>query len=119
MSIAFFIGQGSITVAAAAFVAQHSIFPSVEAGCPDDEDRKKIISFAAAAKEKLLSPSPAEVKGNRHYVKAGAVSLHPTGGSICNGCRACVRVCPVNAIPAGNPKKTDMKKCTVLIAGLP
>ena len=115
-------GQGFITVAAASFVAQHSIFPEVASGRPDAEDRKKIISFAEAVKEKLLSPSPVEVKGKRPYVKAGTVSLHPTGDGNCNGCGTCVRVCPVNAIPAENPKKTDTRKCiacTACIAACP
>ena len=108
--------QGFVTVAAAAFIAQHSIFPAVASGRPDSEDRQKIISFASSAKEKLASAEPVLVKGNRPYIKAGRVSLHPSGDKKCDSCGACVKVCPVKAINADNPKKTDARKCIACTA---
>ena len=117
--------QGFVTVAAAAFIAQHSIFPAVAAGRPDDADREKIISFADACKKKLASYTGGEsitVRGNNPYVKAGPVSLHPSGDKNCNQCGICVKICPVNAISADTPQKTDANKCitcTACIAACP
>ena len=117
--------QGFVIIAAAAFIAQHSIFPAVAKGRPDEADEEKIISFAGDCRKKLSEYADAPsvtVRGNRPYVKAGAVSLHPTGDKNCNGCDACVKVCPVGAIPADSPKKTDTKKCiacTACIAACP
>ena len=111
--------QGFVTIAAAVFIAQHSIFPAVAAGRPDGADQEKIIAFAEGCKRKLSSSAGREsvtVKGNHPYVKAGAVSLHPTGDKNCNQCGTCVKVCPVGAISADSPRKTDTKKCIVCTA---
>ena len=117
--------QGFVTIAAAAFIAQHSIFPAVATGRPDGEDQEKIIAFAEGCKKKLASSSGGQsvtVKGNNPYVKASPASLHPTGDKSCNQCGTCVKVCPVGAIPADSPRKTDTKKCiacTACIAACP
>ena len=117
--------QGFVAIAAAAFIAQHSIFPAVAAGRPDTADQEKIISFAGDCRKKLADFTGGEsvtVKGNYPYVKAGAVSLHPTGNKNCNQCSTCVKVCPVGAISAEHPEKTDTKKCiacTACIAACP
>ena len=117
--------QGFVTVAAAAFIAQHSIFPAVAADRPDGADQEKIIAFAQECKRKLASRTgmePVTIKGDHPYVKAGAVPLHPTGDKSCNQCGTCVKVCPVGAISAENPRETDTKKCitcTACIAACP
>ena len=117
--------QGFVTIAAAAFIAQHSIFPAVAAGRPDAADQEKIISFAEDCEKKLAAFAGGKsvtVKGNRPYVKASPASLHPSGDKNCNQCGTCVKICPVGAISAGNPKKTDAKKCiacTACIAACP
>ena len=117
--------QGFVTIAAATFIAQHSIFPAVAAGRPDTEDEKKIRSFAEGCKKKLAGYAGGRsvaVKGNYPYVKAGAVSLHPAGDQSCNRCGTCVQICPVGAISSDNPGETNTKKCiacTACIAACP
>ena len=117
--------QGFVTIAAAAFIAQHSIFPAVADGRPDGADQEKIRSFAKECQKKLASFTGGEsvtVKGNSPYVKAGSVPLHPSGDKSCDQCGTCVKVCPVDAIPADKPQKTDNDKCiacTACIAACP
>lgn len=108
--------QGFLVVGAAAFVAQHSIFPNVAKGRPDRGDYEKIDLFAHMCMEKLQKFSvdtyrPLTVKGNRPYRPSSEVELKPEGNKLCNLCGNCVYVCPTHAINRDNPKITDKKKC--------
>lgn len=110
--------QGFKTVAAGAFIARHCIFPKVAADRPDADDMRKIDDFASKCARLISSTADITalteptVKGNRPYKKAGAVPLHPSGDKkLCDGCLACVRQCPVGAIPETSPCKTDGSKC--------
>lgn len=117
--------NGFAVVAAAAFVAEHSIFPVVAHGRPDEADKLKIASFGEACLQKFLAEELVEevqVKGGRPYMNAAPAAIHPSGDSRCNGCGTCVSICPVGAIPAQNPRKTTTKlciSCTACIAACP
>lgn len=110
--------SGFHTVAAAAFIAQHSIFPQLAAGRPDEADMAKLEEFGRACKEKIEAwhcgdsiPAPT-IKGNRPYKKPGAIPLHPHGDKKkCNSCGTCARLCPAEAIGTDEPWKTDGDKC--------
>lgn len=110
--------NGFKTIAAGAFIARHSIFPQVATARPDSEDLKKIADFGrhcadliAKLKERMVFPM-LKVKGNRPYRVPKDVPIHPTGNkNKCNGCGVCVELCPVQAIHAAKPYKTDSKKC--------
>ena len=90
--------NGFKTVAAAAFIAQHSIFPAVGAGRPDEKDIETIRDFALRCKDKLSSAEgiasfpQLNVKGHRPYKTPG-------------------RLCPAKAIPEDKPYLTDTSKC--------
>lgn len=106
--------NGFNVVGAGAFIARHSIFPRVAAGRPDDKDTKRIREFAAACLAKLesgVAGSPVNVKGNRPYREAGQVPLKPAVDARCNGCGACVRVCPTRALTRGKPPARDAAAC--------
>ncbi len=110
--------NGFRTLAAAAFVAQHSIFPQVASGRPDERDFSGIDTFSGRCVEKLArlaggTPLPElRVRGNRPYKESRRVPLHPAGdGATCIRCGACVAQCPVEAIPRDTPYATDGKKC--------
>lgn len=106
-------------ISAAAFIAQHAIFPKVGANRPDEKDIELIKEFANKSKEILLSVTDIAllpgitVKGNHPYKVPGKLPIHPKGDRKCNECGTCVAQCPVQAIPANNPRKTDKKKCIV------
>lgn len=110
--------KGFKVISAAAFVAQHSIFPAVGSHRPDQEDLDKIKIFTDKSAESLrlftdnTSSFPdIKVKGNIPYKIPGAVPLKPKGNRKCDKCGICVKLCPVSAIPADEPRKTDKEIC--------
>lgn len=110
--------RGFKTVAAAAFIGRHCIFPQVAAGRPDAGDMRKVGDFADKCVRLLADTAdvaalPAlSVKGNRPYKQGGASVFSPAGDAAkCVGCNTCVRLCPVGAIPADSPCTTDGDRC--------
>ncbi len=110
--------HGFKTVAAAAFIARHCIFPKVAASRPDAADMEKVAGFARRCAG-LLRGTPAlealprlEVKGNRPYKQGGASTFSPQGDAdTCTRCMTCAGLCPMEAIPADTPWQTDGDKC--------
>lgn len=103
-------------IGAGAFIAQHSIFPQIAAGRPDENDLKLIAEFADNCSRLLTDFSPdccekIKVKGNTPYTKAGKVPLNPKGDNKCSGLCKCVRICPTHSISEKNPKKTNKETC--------
>ena len=109
--------QGGFTViAAAAFVAQHSIVPEVGAGRPDAEDIKEIRTFAEAVK-RSTSAENVHVPGNRPYKPGMKVAVAPLSLPSCTACGACAKICPTDAIANEDGKMaTDTAKCILCMA---
>ncbi len=103
---------GFRTVAAGAFIAQHSIFPKVGAARPDAEDLAEIKSFAEKSLAVLAGDFGAiNIPGNRPYKVPGGIPIWPTASRKCNGCGACAKLCPTGAIDPAAPKGVDKEKC--------
>lgn len=104
--------NGFIAISAAAFIAQHSIFPKVATNRPDEKDLEMVKRFAVESMQ--CYPSNHQrltIQGNRPYRTIKSVPLIPRTSSSCNNCEICVKQCPANAIQKGNPKHTDQSKC--------
>lgn len=107
-------GIGFQVIAAAAFIAEHSIARSIAAGRPDEDDEKAARQFGADVAVKLNGndhPSVVQVPGNVPYREFGGLPAHPKAGRSCVRCGICAQRCPVGAIPTENPNQTDPKKC--------
>ena len=103
---------GCTVVAAAAFIAEHSIARSIATGRPHAEDLAKCVEFGAAAAAKLAtSMETVSVPGNPEYRPLPQMPVTPHVTEACGGCGMCVRKCPTGAIPATDPRKTDATKC--------
>ena len=108
--------NGCYVMAAATFIAQHSIFPHTAKGRPDSSDQLKISEFALRCKKILEQGVPADAQsislpGNRPYKTPGDIPLKIVTSSACVECNTCIKVCPVGAIPLDNPHVTDYDKC--------
>ena len=115
--------DGFTTVAAAAFVGEHSFSYKLAAGRPDEQDMKAAVRFAvdAAVKIKTLGlhgPAPLEVRGEtpvRPYYtprdrKGEPIDIRkvkPVTGSECDRCGICAEVCPMGSIPKNDPTKCE------------
>lgn len=106
--------NGFTAISAAAFIAQHSIFPKVGSGRPDLEDlqlagefgKRSIASFSGASTAAL------PILGNNPFRQIKKIPLTPkTTKKKCNQCGLCVRGCPKQAIESNNPYKTDGQRC--------
>lgn len=110
-------GAGFRVMAAAAMIAQHSIFPAVGHDRPDESDGKLMRQLAVQAVERLASVEDMAsvgrlgVPGNFPYKVPGKIPLRPVANRKCDGCGTCVRLCPSGAIPSGDPRTTDAEKC--------
>lgn len=109
--------RGFRPVAAAAIIAEHSIFPELAAGRPDARDHADINRFCTNVSDLIeqindsATLPPLIVKGQRPYKKLGCIPLHPDAGRECNACGKCASLCPVQAIPKENPRLTNTRKC--------
>ena len=111
--------NGFLVFGAAALLAEHSIFPEVAKGRPDEKDADSINSFVKKFLEKLhkfditkdLDSSPIEVKGQRPYKEPGAVPIKPQVSKKCSNCGICASLCPVSAIDKADCRNFDKERC--------
>ena len=103
--------NGFCVVAAAAFIAEHSIVRSVAAGRPDQEDEKLAMEFGRKVAEKWETLKQVEVPGNRPYVRHPPTPFHPSANDLCVKCGACAERCPTGAISAQEPGACNGDLC--------
>lgn len=105
--------NGFTPIAASAFIARHSIFPSIAANRPDERDDKQIVDFVKRCmlEHKENAQRLLHVKGNYPYKIPSAIPLFPKGNRSCTACGICVKRCPVSAIPEKTPRKTNKEMC--------
>ena len=107
--------MGFHVMAAAAFVAEHSIIRSIAAGRPDAKDLAIAAHFGEMVAKKLISGEAqlVSVPGDPAYREKTAkpATFHPTGNNDCIKCGICAAKCPLNAIFSESPWQTDSSKC--------
>ena len=103
--------SGFLVVAAAAFIAEHSMARSIASGRPDAEDEALCRRFAADVMAKEDDAAPVRVPGNIPYKELKPAAFHPAANEGCTKCGICARQCPVGAIPMGNPSQTNNDLC--------
>ena len=114
---------GFHTVAAAAFVGEHSFSKTLAAGRPDADDMKEALAFAGKAAEKVKGlpegevPAPVEVEGVPHPYRGYYQPRDRKGVSIdirkvkslvsdaCDDCKICADVCPMGSISRENVRE--------------
>ena len=103
-----------LCIAAVSAVAEHSIMRQFAAGRPDASDERELTGFVENIRSKI-GAGDAEASlvfpGSRPYREYHGVPIKPRAGSSCIQCGCCARECPVGAIPADNPSKTDAEVC--------
>lgn len=109
--------QGFSVVSAGLFIAQHSIFPQVAAGRPDDNDLAEARQLGSQSREWLAThPDWAtapriEVPGHYPYRPTMNPPLKPKTSRQCNRCGICTAQCPVGAIDKNDPRRIDKERC--------
>lgn len=103
--------NGFRVIAAAAFIAEHSIVRSIAAGRPDTEDEKIARQFAADVMAKADDAASVQVPGNNPYAELKPSPFHPVADENCVKCGICAEQCPLGAIPMDEPDKTNPDLC--------
>ena len=102
---------GFQVIAAAAFIAEHSIVRSIAANRPDAEDEKIARQFAADVMAKADNAASIQVPGNQPYKELKPAACHPAAGETCVKCGVCAKQCPLGAIPLADPSQTNPDLC--------
>ena len=102
---------GFQVVAAAAFIAEHSIVRSIAAGRPDAEDEVLCRQFAVDVMAKADNAASVQVPGNTPYKELKPSAFHPAANENCVKCGVCAQQCPVGAIPLDDPSQTNNDLC--------
>lgn len=103
--------NGFHVMAAAAFIAEHSIVRSIAAGRPDAEDEKIAHEFGKGVLAKLNGTASVQVPGNEPYVEPKPTPFHPSADETCVNCGMCAENCPVGAIPAEDCSSCNSELC--------
>ena len=103
--------NGFQVIAAAAFIAEHSIVRSIATGRPDAEDEVLCRQFAADVMAKADDAAPVQVPGNTPYKELKPSAFHPAASESCIKCGVCADQCPVGAIPLDYPSRTNNDLC--------
>lgn len=103
--------NGFQVVAAAAFIAEHSIIRSIAAGRPDEKDLAIARKFGADVAVKLETLTVVEVPGKDPYLAVKPSTFHPFADEACVKCGVCGEKCPVGAIPMEDPSQTNNDLC--------
>ena len=103
--------NGFSVVAAAAFIAEHSIVRSIANRRPDAEDEALCRQFAADVMAKADDAVLVRVPGNNPYKELKPAAFHPAASENCVKCGICARQCPVGAIPLDTPIETLNDLC--------
>ena len=103
--------NGFRVIAAAAFIAEHSMARSIAAGRPDAQDQVLCRQFAADVMAKPEDAAPVQVPGNIPYKELKPSAFHPAANENCVKCGVCAEQCPVGAIPLDDPSQTNNDLC--------
>ena len=98
--------NGFRVIAAAAFIAEHSIVRSIANCRPDAEDEALCRQFAADIMAKTDDAAPVQVPGNTPYKELKPSAFHPAANESCTRCGVCAAQCPVGAISLDDPSRT-------------
>ena len=102
---------GFQVIAAAAFIAEHSMYRSIAAGRPDAQDEALCRQFAADVMARAEDAAPFQVPGNTPYKELKPSAFHPAANESCVKCGDCAEQCPVGAIPLDDPSLTNNDLC--------
>lgn len=103
--------NGFRVIAAAAFIAEHSMHRCIAAGRPDAQDEALCRRFAADVMAKADDATPVQVPGNTPYKELKPSAFHPGANETCTKCGTCAKGCPTAAIPLDDPCHTDNERC--------
>lgn len=104
---------GFRVAAGIAALAEHSIARTYAAGRPDAADKSELHTFWEKIEAKLRAgddTAPA-LPGNRPYKPLAVHSMVPHTAKRCIDCGCCAAACPVGAIDAADPRRTDADLC--------
>ena len=102
---------GFFVVAAAAFIAEHSIVRSIANRRPDAQDEALCRQFAADVMAKADDAASVQVPGNTPYKELKPSAFHPAANENCVKCGACTQQCPLGAISLDDPSQTNNDLC--------